>query len=96
MILLSYTALALAQHDAMERIADGGSKMATIRSGEMVDARLSPTLGVNFHEVSNLEASHLFELSSEAFAAKLSTGLEALGSEFAAVIEEDFWDLVLR
>lgn len=96
MILISYTALALAQHDAMERIADGGSKMATIRSGEMVDARLSPTLGVNFHEVSNHQANLLFESASVEFAAKLYAGVETLGSEFAAVIEEDFWDLVLR
>lgn len=96
MILFGYTALALAQYEALERVTDGGTRMATIRSGEMIDARMSPTLGVNLHEVTNLEASVLFDSASKVFAESLSTGVEMLGSEFAAVIEEDFWDLVLR
>jgi hypothetical protein len=95
-LLFSYTALALAHVDAMDRVAESSGKLATIRSGNMVDVRVSPTLGANVRETFHAEANQLFASASDAFAAKLSTGVEALGSEFAAVIEEDFWDLVLR
>lgn len=96
MLMVGYTTLALAQIEASERMLDRLSGASTIRSNDFIDSRLSPTLEANVHEVSKAEAAVLLEEASDAFAASLSSGVESLGSDFSVVIEENFWDLVLR
>lgn len=91
-LIFSYLAMGMlqAQHDAGDRVS------STLNVGRYAEAGESPTLGVNVSDFSQVEVSNAFEAASEAFSSGLLDGVQSLGTEFAAVIEDNFWDLVLR
>jgi hypothetical protein len=91
-LMFSYLAVGMlqAQHDAGDRVS------STLKVGRYAEAGESPTIGVNVFESSQAEVRNAFEAASEAFSSSMLDGVQSLGSEFAAVIEDNFWDLVLR
>lgn len=96
-LMLGYTALALQAHlEAIERVSDNGGSSSTLKSGWYSEGGESPTLGANLFETAPSDGSRLFHDASAAFAETMADGMQSLGSEFSAVIEENFWDLVLR
>jgi hypothetical protein len=96
-LMLGYTALVLqAQFEAIERSSDNGGNSSTLKSGWYSEGGESPTLGASLFETAPSDGNRLFHNASEAFAETMNNGMQSLGSEFSAVIEESFWDLVLR
>lgn len=91
-IMLSYAAMGLmqAQQEAGDRVS------STLKVGRYAEAGESPTIGVNTFDFTQAEESHAFDAASEAFSSSLLEGMQSLGTEFSAVIEDNFWDLVLR
>ncbi|EKT4540338.1 hypothetical protein QEM15_002508 [Pseudomonas putida] len=57
----------------------------------------SPTLGLGLtYQVATVSADQVLHHASVGFATSIASGLETLGSEYLEVIEDNFWDLVLR
>lgn len=57
----------------------------------------SPTLGLGLtYQVAAVSADQVLQHASIGFATSIASGLETLGSEYLEVIEDNFWDLVLR
>ncbi|UQB79200.1 hypothetical protein KI429_05960 [Pseudomonas shirazica] len=57
----------------------------------------SPTLGLGLtYQVAAVSADQMLHHASVGFATSIASGLETLGSEYLEVIEDNFWDLVLR
>lgn len=91
-IMFSYAAMGLmqAQQEAGDRVS------STLKVGRYAEAGESPTIGVNTFDFAQVEVSQAFDEASEAFSSSLLEGIQSLGAEFSAVIEDNFWDLVLR
>lgn len=95
-LMLGYAAIAIQNHlETAERISEGNS-MYIANSKNIVDFHADSTLGANMHDVSPLDAGKWLSQASGKFAVEMSSRVEMLGAEFAEVIEENFWDLVLR
>ena len=97
-LMLGYAAVMLlqAQQDAVERSSTTSRVPATLKAGHYAEGGESPTLGVNLFDFAPNDGAHMLSEASEAFSASLSDGMQSLGTEFATVIEDNFWDLVLR
>ncbi|MBL3624200.1 hypothetical protein JMN21_10490 [Pseudomonas syringae pv. actinidiae] len=94
--MFSYAAIAIQSNlEVAERISEGNN-MYIANGNNYVDFHPGSTIGVNIHDALPTSASKFLIQSSESFASTMSSGVEMLGAEFANVIEENFWDLVLR
>ena len=96
-LMFGYAAAMLlqAQHDATERPAVS-RPLSALKAWSYAEGGVSPTLDGNIMGFSSFEGEKLLSEASESFAAGLSQGMQSLGTEFATVIEDNFWDLVLR
>lgn len=57
----------------------------------------SPTFGLGLtYQVAAVSADQMLHHASVGFATSIASGLETLGVEYLEVIEDNFWDLVLR
>lgn len=95
-LMLGYAAIAIQSHlEAAERISEGHN-MYIANSNNFVDFHAGSTIGGSLHAVSPVDANKWLGQTSADFAESMSLDVEMLGTEFATVIEENFWDLVLR
>lgn len=96
-LMLGYAAAMLlqAQYDASDR-ASTARTPSTLKVGQYDEGGESPTIGANYSDFTPNIGSKFFDDASNQFVANLSDGIESLGTEFATVIEDNFWDLVLR
>ncbi|MEE5115722.1 hypothetical protein V2J95_13105 [Pseudomonas alliivorans] len=96
LLMFSYAAIAIQSHlEVAERISEGNN-MYIANSNNYIDFHPDSTIGANLHDTLPMNASKFLNQSSDVFATTMSSGVEMLGAEFANVIEENFWDLVLR
>ena len=96
LLVLGYAAAMMAQYDAFDLASMVQRAPSTLKTGHYAEGGESPTLGVNLFDFAPSEPIHLLSEATEAFTASLSEGMQSLGTEFATVIEDNFWDLVLR
>lgn len=93
-LALAAVMAAQARVEAMDSI-DAALKPSTVVVGSYREVGFSPTIGLNLGEVSVLNSYRYLGEASQAFVAQLSSGMQPLGTEFAEILEENFWDLVL-
>ena len=93
-LMMGYVAAMMLQ--VQQDAANAHRADSTLKAGLYVEGGESPTLGVNLSEFAPIDSAHLLSEASEVFAANLIDGMQSLGTEFAMVIEDNFWDLVLR
>lgn len=95
-VMLGCTVGALqAQVETMDKVYDKVG-LSTSSSAVYLEHGYSPTFHVNLHDAGAVAASSLLHEASLSFVHGLSSGVESLGTEYASVIEDNFWDLVLR
>lgn len=93
-LALAAVMVAHAQVEAMDS-NDFGLKASTVMVGNYRECGASPTIGLNVGEVGFLDSHRYLDDASQAFVAQLSSGMQPLGAEFAEILEDNFWDLVL-
>ena len=97
-LILATILAAQAKVGAMDSI-DLPAKPSTMAVGHYREFGSSPTIGVNVGEAvgfgAAFDAGRYLDDASQAFVAQMSLGMQPLGAEFAAVLEDHFWDLVL-
>lgn len=93
-LVLAAVMAAHAQVEAMDSI-DAGLKSSTVVVGNYREFGASPTIGLNVGEIGALDAHRYLNDASHSFVARLSSEMQPLGAEFAEILEDNFWDLVL-
>ncbi|MDH0745775.1 hypothetical protein N5D61_05405 [Pseudomonas sp. GD03842] len=96
-LVLATILAAQAKAEAMDSV-DLPAKPSTMAVGHYREFGSSPTIGVNVGDAvayGAFDASRYLDDASQAFVAQMSLGMQPLGAEFAAVLEDHFWDLVL-
>ncbi|VVM58938.1 MULTISPECIES: hypothetical protein [Pseudomonas] len=93
-VILAAVLAGQAKVEAMDSI-DAGIKLSTMAVGQYRESGISPTFRVNVGEAVAFDAKRYLDEASQVFVARLSGGMQPLGADFAEVLEDNFWDLVL-
>lgn len=92
--VLAAVMAAHSQVEAMDSIETGRS-LSTMALGNYRESGTSPTIRVNMGEAVELDIHRYLGDASQSFVTQLSEGMQPLGADFAEILEENFWDLVL-
>lgn len=92
--VLAAVMAAQAQVEAMDSI-DTGKSVSTMVVGNYRESGTSPTIRVNVGDAVELDIHRYLGDASQSFVTQLSGGMQPLGANFAEILEDNFWDLVL-
>jgi hypothetical protein len=92
-LVLAAVMAAHSQVEAMDSIT--GRNVSTMVVGNYRESGTSPTIRVNVGETVELDIHRYLDNASQSFVTQLSGGMQPLGADFAEVLEDNFWDLVL-
>ncbi|WP_377707233.1 hypothetical protein ACFMKY_06265 [Pseudomonas protegens] len=94
LVLIGATCAELPRREnSMDRIRPIVSSLSNVTN--YAENTKSPTFGLS-KGVGVVTTDQLLQQASLSFSAGISNGLETLGSEYLEVVEDNFWDLVLR
>jgi hypothetical protein len=93
-LVLAAVMAAKPQVEAMDSI-DTGRSASTMIVGAYRESGTSPTVMVNLGEAVGLDVHRYLGDASQLFVTQLSGGMQPLGADFAEILEDNFWDLVL-
>lgn len=81
--------------DRMRSLPTSALSNVAVYTESTKSSTLGSTSGLSYG-IAAASADHLLHQASLSFATTLADGMEVLGVEYLEVIEDNFWDLVLR
>ncbi|AVF55459.1 hypothetical protein AL527_09945 [Pseudomonas fulva] len=81
--------------DRMRSLPTSNLYNVSVYAESTKSSTLGSTSGISYG-VASASADHLLHQASLSFATNIANGMEVLGAEYLEVIEDNFWDLVLR